>query len=568
MERDCMEFDVLIVGAGPAGLSAACKIKQLAAEQQQDISVCVVEKGSEVGAHILSGALFDTTSLAELFPQWQSFGAPLQTAVTEDKTCYLTSESDSYELAPWAVPKSLHNHDNYIISLGNLCRWLAEQAESLGVEVYAGFSAAQPIIDDGRVKGVITGDMGLDKAGEQKANFEPGIELRAQFTLFAEGARGHLGKQVIKHFQLDSEQVAQHYAIGFKELWQVPSEQHQPGLVVHGTGWPLQKEATGGSYLYHLENNQVAVGLIVDLNYSNPHLSPFEEFQRLKHHPLFSQYLKNGKRISYGARAITKGGYHSLPTQQFAGGLLIGCDAGTLNPAKIKGTHTAMKSGMLAAESVVEALANKTEMADYQKHFKQSWLYDELYKARNFSHGIHRYGTLGGGGIALLEQSILNGKAPWNIRCDRPDYQTLMLANSSQVIEYPKPDGLLSFDRLSSVFLSNIYHEENQPCHLRLQSERIPIEQNLELYAEPAQRYCPAGVYEIVQVQKQTMFDSGSNSALDSAPNSSPESRAQPVLQINAANCIHCKTCDIKDPSQNIDWTPPEGGGGPNYPNM
>ncbi len=545
MERDCMEFDVLIVGAGPAGLSAACRIKQLAMEKEQEISVCVVEKGSEVGAHILSGAVFETRSLDELFPDWEAKGAPLNTRVNQDKTYYFSNELNGHELPAWAVPNTLHNDGNYIISLGNLCRWMANEAESLGVEIYPGFSASEAIWDDqNRVCGVITGDMGLDKNGEKKANFEPGIELRAKFTLFAEGARGHIGKQLINKFNLAEDKTPQHYAIGFKELWEIPQEQHQQGLVVHGLGWPLANQATGGSYLYHLEDNQVAVGLIVDLNYANPHLSPFDEFQRFKHHPMIESYLKNGKRISYGARAIAKGGLHSLPTQQFEGGLLIGCDAGTLNSAKIKGSHTAMKSGMIAAEAVFEAISNQSVTADYQKHFKQSWLYEELYQARNFSSGIHRFGSWLGGSLAMLEHNVLKGKAKWDIRCENADHQSLLLAEHSQEIVYPKPDGVLSFDRLSSVYLSNIFHEEDQPCHLQLASQRIPIEQNLALYAEPAQRYCPAGVYEIVQGDEQE------------------------ELQINAANCIHCKTCDIKDPSQNITWTPPEGGGGPNYPNM
>ncbi|WP_375749289.1 electron transfer flavoprotein-ubiquinone oxidoreductase [Vibrio sp. HN007] len=545
MEREYMEFDVLIVGAGPAGLSSACRLKQLAIVNGHDISVCVVEKGSEVGAHILSGAVFEPRSLDELFPDWKEKQAPLTTAVTVDETYYFGSESNAIKLPEWAVPNSLDNHGNYIISLGNLCRWLAEQAESLGVEVYPGFSASEAIIDqNNRVCGVVTGDMGVDKTGNQKANFEPGIELRAKFTLFAEGARGHIGKQLVSDFELDSNQTQQHYAIGFKELWEVPEDNHQEGLVMHGLGWPLASEATGGSYLYHLEGNQVAVGIIVDLSYTNPHLSPFDEFQRFKHHPIIEKYLANGKRISYGARAITKGGLHSLPTQQFSGGLLIGCDAGTLNGAKIKGTHTAMKSGMLAAEAVFEALENQQDIADYERHFKASWLYDELYKARNFTSSIHRYGTWLGGSLTLLEQNLLKGKASWNIRSERPDHLVLKPANSSKAIQYPKPDGTLSFDRLSSVYLSNTFHEEDQPCHLHLDSQQIPIEQNLEIYDEPAQRYCPAGVYEIVLNEQQ------------------------PRLQINAANCIHCKTCDIKDPSQNITWTPPEGGGGPNYSNM
>ncbi|GAJ70449.1 LOW QUALITY PROTEIN: electron transfer flavoprotein-ubiquinone oxidoreductase [Vibrio sp. JCM 18904] len=542
MERDCMEFDVLIVGAGPAGLSAACRIKQLAAEKEQDLSVCVVEKGSEVGAHILSGAVFETRSLDELFPDWQEKGAPLNTKVNQDKTYYLGNDINGHELPSWAVPNTLHNKGNYIISLGSLCRWMALQAENLGGGDLPRFYRQS---SDHR-RSCLWRDHGRYGGVRQKWTKR---KFRTWYTasevyFICRRTGGHIGKQLINRFNLAEEKTPQHYAIGFKELWEIPSEQHQQGLVVHGLGWPLSNEATGGSYLYHLEGNQVAVGLIVDLNYKNPHLSPFDEFQRFKHHPLIEQYLKNGKRISYGARAITKGGFHSLPTQQFAGGLLIGCDAGTLNGAKIKGTHTAIKSGMLAAEAVCEALESQSVTADYQKHFKQSWLYEELYQARNFSSGIHRFGSWLGGGLALLEHNVLKGKAKWHIRCDKPDHQSLLLAESSNEIVYPKPDGVLSFDRLSSVYLSNIFHEEDQPCHLRLENQRIPIEQNLELYAEPAQRYCPAGVYEIVQ------------------------GGAAAELQINAANCIHCKTCDIKDPSQNITWTPPEGGGGPNYPNM
>ncbi|WCE28490.1 electron transfer flavoprotein-ubiquinone oxidoreductase [Vibrio sp. SCSIO 43137] len=545
MERECMEFDVLVVGGGPAGLSAACRIKQLAIENNKELSVCVVEKGSEIGAHILSGAVFEPRALDELFPDWQQQGAPVITPVNRDETLLLTTEQNAITLPQWAVPETLHNNGNYIISLGNLCRWLAEQAESMGVEVYPGFSASEAIIDDNnRVRGVVTGDMGLDKNGQRKGNFEQGIELRARYTLFSEGARGHIGKKLIEHYALAEGVTAQHYAIGFKELWEIPPEQHQPGIVVHGLGWPLTDGATGGSYLYHLENNQVAVGLIVDLNYSNPYLSPFEEFQRLKHHPMLAKYLQSGNRISYGARAITKGGLHSLPSQQFSGGLLIGCDAGTLNPAKIKGTHCAMKSGMIAAEAVFDALETEAETPDYANRFNTSWLYDELYRARNFSTAVHRFGSLMGGGIALLEQNLLKGKTMWNLRCDKSDYSTLKLASDSKPINYSKPDGKLSFDKLSSVYLSNTFHEEDQPCHLVLKDLTIPIAQNLPDYAEPAQRYCPAGVYEIIAEGEEKQ------------------------LQINAANCIHCKTCDIKDPSQNITWLPPEGGGGPNYPNM
>lgn len=545
MERDCMEFDVLIVGGGPAGLSSACRIKQLADENNQEISVCVVEKGSEIGAHILSGAVFEPRSLDELFPNWQQDGAPISCKVTQDQTCFFTNENNGHFLPKWAVPKTLHNEGNYIISLGNLCRWLAEQAESLGVEVYPGFSASEAIIDDNnRVCGVLTGDMGLDKQGQPKPTYQPGIELRAKYTLFSEGARGHIGKSLLDRFSLATSATPQHYAIGFKELWEIPPEQHQQGLALHGLGWPLKGEANGGSYLYHLDGNQVAVGLIVDLNYSNPFLSPFEEFQRMKLHPMLAKYLQNGTRISYGARAIAKGGLHSLPSQQFSGGVLIGCDAGTLNPAKIKGTHTAMKSGMIAAEAVFEALNNQVDVPDYKSKFNSSWLYEELYKARNFSSSIHKFGSVMGGGLTLIEQNLLQGKAKWNIRCDKADHTTLAFADSSKQVNYHKPDGKLSFDRLSSVYLSNTFHEEHQPCHLILKDSRIPISQNLIQYAEPAQRYCPAGVYEII--------------------NQGDEAE----LQINAANCIHCKTCDIKDPSQNIRWVPPEGGGGPNYPNM
>ena len=549
-----MEFDVVIVGAGPAGLSAACRLKQKAAEAGKEISVCVVEKGSEVGAHILSGAVFEPRALNELFPDWKELGAPLNTPVTRDDIFVLKNAESAQKIPDFFVPKTMHNEGNYIISLGNLCRWLAQQAENLGVEIYPGFAAQEALIDEqGVVRGIITGDLGVDREGNPKEGlYTPGMELRGKYTLFAEGCRGHIGKQLIKRFNLDSDADAQHYGIGLKEIWEIDPAKHQPGLVVHTAGWPLEimgTENTGGSFLYHLENNQVVVGLLVDLSYSNTYLSPFDEFQRLKHHPVLAQYLEGGKRISYGARAICKGGLNSLPKMVFKGGALIGCDLGTLNFAKIKGSHTAMKSGMLAAESVADALfAEKDgteELTTYVDAFKKSWLYDELFASRNFGPAIHKFGAILGGGFNWLDQNIFAGKLPFTLHDNKPDYACLKLAADCKKIDYPKPDGKLSFDKLSSVFISGTNHEEEQPCHLKLTDPSIPISKNLPLYDEPAQRYCPAGVYEVITKED-----------------------GEKRFQINAQNCVHCKTCDIKDPSQNITWVTPEGAGGPTYPNM
>ncbi|MFJ7144062.1 MAG: electron transfer flavoprotein-ubiquinone oxidoreductase [Pseudomonas protegens] len=554
MEREYMEFDVVIVGAGPAGLSAACRLKQKAAEAGKEISVCVVEKGSEVGAHILSGAVFEPRALNELFPDWKELGAPLNTPVTRDDIYVLRSGETSTKVPDFFVPKTMHNEGNYIISLGNLCRWLAQQAENLGVEIYPGFAAQEALIDEnGVVRGIITGDLGVDREGHPKDGlYTPGMELRGKYTLFAEGCRGHIGKQLIKQFNLDSDSDAQHYGIGLKEIWEIDPAKHQPGLVVHTAGWPLEimgNENTGGSFLYHLENNQVVVGLIVDLSYANTYLSPFDEFQRLKHHPVLKQYLEGGKRISYGARAICKGGLNSLPKMVFKGGALIGCDLGTLNFAKIKGSHTAMKSGMLAADAVADSLFAGSEGADelksYVDSFKSSWLYEELFASRNFGPAIHKFGAIIGGGFNWVDQNIFGGKLPFTLRDTKPDYACLKLAKDCAKIDYPKPDGKLSFDKLSSVFISGTNHEEEQPCHLKLTDPSIPLGRNLPLYDEPAQRYCPAGVYEVI-----TQED------------------GEKRFQINAQNCVHCKTCDIKDPAQNITWVTPEGAGGPTYPNM
>ena len=549
MERESMEFDVVIVGAGPAGLSAAIKLGQLAQEKEQEVSICLVEKGSEVGAHILSGAVFETSALDELLPDWRSMGSPLGTEVKEDVFYYYTSGKSAFQIPNLFLPAPVHNDGNYIVSMGNVCRWLAEQAENMGIEVYPGFAAAEVLFnDDGSVKGVATGDMGISAEGEQKDSYMPGMELHAKYTLFAEGCRGHLGKQLISHFGLDEGKDPQHYGIGIKEVWQIKPELHEEGKVIHGLGWPLAESgSSGGAFMYHAENNEVYLGLITDLNYSNPHVSPFEEFQRWKTHPKTAKYLEGAERLAYGARALAKGGLNSLPKMNFPGGLIIGCDAGTLNAVKIKGNHTAMKSGILAAEEVAAALMSESPAADlvnFEARVSASWLGKELKSSRNFAGYMHTFGALLGSAAVWFDQTIMRGNMPFTLRDKTPDHACLKPAAQSKKIDYPKPDNVLTFDRLSSVFLSNTNHEEDQPCHLQLMDTSIPIQVNLPTYDEPAQRYCPAGVYEVI-----TDGD-------------------EPRFQINAQNCVHCKTCDIKDPSQNIRWVTPEGLGGPNYPNM
>jgi electron-transferring-flavoprotein dehydrogenase len=552
MQRESMEVDVVIVGAGPAGLATACKLLQLAQTGERELTVCVLEKGSEIGAHILSGAVFEPSALAELFPDWKERGAPLRTAVTRDLIYYLGGSKSSFKFPSSLVPRTMHNHGNYIISLGNLCAWLGEQAMELGAEVFPGFAAAEILYhEDGSVKGVATGDMGVSADGEQKASFEPGFEFHAKYTIFAEGCRGHLGKELIARYRLDELSDPQHYGIGIKEVWEIPEEKHEDGLVVHTAGYPMIDDSYAGSsggFLYHAEGNQVSLGLIVDLGYSNPHISPFDEFQKYKQHPIIRQYLEGGKRLSYGARALIKGGLNSLPKMTFPGGLLIGCDAGTMNAAKIKGSHTAMWSGILAAESLFEALGADNpiaEISEYTARFKSSSLYRELHQTRNFSAGFHKFGFWLGSALAFVEQNIFFGKFPFTVHDKSEDYAQLKLASDSPRIDYPKPDGGITFDKLSSVFLSNTNHAEDQPCHLRLADVFVPLEVNLPKYDEPAQRYCPAGVYEIVE-----------------------EAEGGKRFQVNSQNCVHCKTCDIKDPSQNITWVVPEGGGGPSYPGM
>ena len=544
--REAMDYDVVIVGAGPAGLSAAIRLRQLCAAGGREVSVCVIEKGAAVGDHILSGAVLEPRALDELIPDWKQRGAPLHTAVSAERFMFLTPAS-AIRLPLFALPPELKNHGNYIISLGNLCRWLASEAETLGVDIFPGFAAASALCDDdGIVRGVVTGDKGLARDGSRKAAFEPGIELRGKYTLFAEGCRGSLSKTLAARFDLGAGADPQTYGIGIKELWKVDAARHQPGLVVHTAGWPMGMRTYGGSFLYHLEDRQVAVGFVVALDYRNPHLSPFEEFQRFKTHPDIRPTFAGGERLAYGARAINEGGFQSIPKLVFPGGALIGCAAGFLNVAKIKGTHTAMKSGMLAAEAAFAAIAEDRggdELAEYPRALEESWVFDELRRARNFRPGF-RFGLLAGTLNGALELMALRGRSPWTLH-HGADHTRLRRAAKSRRIAYPKPDGVISFDRTSSVYLANTNHDEDQPVHLRLKRPEIAIEHNLALYDAPEQRYCPAGVYEIVE-------DQG----------------AAPRLQINAANCVHCKTCDIKDPTQNIDWVTPEGGSGPNYPNM
>ena len=534
-----MQYDVVVVGAGPAGLAAAIRIKQRAAE----LSVCVIEKGSEVGAHILSGAVMDPRALTELLPDWKTQGAPLNTPVSEDRFVFL-SEKSSLKVPTALLPDCFQNHGNYVVSLGNVCRWLGKQAESLGVEVFPGFAASELIIENSIVKGVATGDLGISRKGEKTASYQPGMELHGKYIFFAEGCRGQLGRQLEERFAL--RKTPQVYGIGLKELWEVKPERHQPGLVMHTAGWPLDAGTYGGSFVYHMEDRLAAVGFVVGLGYSNPYLSPFEEFQRFKTHPEIRKTFENAKRVSYGARAIAAGGLQSLPTLVFPGGALLGDNAGFLNASRIKGTHCAIKSGMLAADAACDAIkagrAGDTLDA-YPAAFRESWLYDELYRARNFkpwmSKGLYT-GTL----MVGIDQVLLRGKAPWTLRHGHADHETLKSKDLVKPIHYPKPDGVLTFDRLSSVFVSNTNHNEDQPVHLTLKNSSIPVEKNWKVFGGPESRYCPAGVYEFVDVD------------------------SKPRLQINAQNCVHCKTCDIKDPAQNIVWVAPEGGGGPNYPNM
>lgn len=549
MEREYMEYDVVIVGAGPSGLAAAIRLRQLAEEKGHDISVCMLEKGSEVGAHILSGAVLEPRALNELIPDWKDKGAPLNTPVTDEKFLLLT-EKGSLSIPLWLLPAQTHNKGNYIVSLGNVCRWMAEQAEAMGVEIYPGFAAAEVLYNDaGAVMGVATGDMGVAKDGHHKDSYQQGMELRAKYTLFAEGCRGSLGKQLEARFELRRDCQFQTYGLGMKELWELDPSKHQEGLVIHTAFWPMDDKTWGGSFIYHLDNNQAYVGYVVGLDYQNPHLFPYMEFQRFKLHPAIKPMLEGGKRIAYGARALNEGGLQSVPKLVFPGGAFIGCEAGFLNVPKIKGSHTAMKSGMLAAESIAEALIGGDEgygvIESYEEAYKNSWIHEELHAARNLRPAAARWGNRLGFLYGGLDLKLFGGKLPWTLKHHKPDHECLKPASQMPEIEYPKPDGVITFDRLSNVFFSNTNHEEDQPVHLTLADASIPIAKNLPTYDEPAQRYCPAGVYEVVR-----------------------ENGSDPRFQINAQNCVHCKTCDIKDPEQNINWVVPEGGGGPNYPNM
>ena len=553
MDREVMRFDVLIIGAGPAGLGAAIRLRQLCQTHNRDLSVCIIEKGSEIGAHIISGAVLDPIALSELIPDWKAKGAPLNTPVTEDQFFILTKRHQ-IRIAHALLPPLMDNRGNYVISLGNLCRWLAGEAEALGVEIYPGYAAAQVLYnEDGSVKGVVTGDMGVARNGHRKDNYTPGVELQAKYTLFAEGARGSLTKTLVERFKLRADVSPQLFGLGLKELWEVDPAMHRPGLVVHTQGWPLDGCTGGGSFMYHLEKTQVAVGFVVHLNYKNPHLSPFEEFQRFKLHPAVRPFFETGKRIAYGARAITEGGLQSVPKLTFPGGALIGCAAGFVNVPRIKGSHNAMKTGMLAAEAAFAALAAGSaggdELSAYPRTFRRSWVYRDLHRVRNVKPGL-KYGLWLGmlhGGIHMwLNDLKLGFVVPWTLRHRQADYETLRTVDERPKIDYPKPDGRITFDKLSSVFISNTNHEEDQPCHLVLRDPEIWAPVNLARYAAPEHNYCPAGVYEVMRDAD------GSN----------------PRLQINAQNCVHCKACDIKDPTQNINWVVPEGGGGPNYSNM
>ena len=550
MSRESMELDVVVVGAGPAGLATACRVAQLARAAGRELSVGIVEKGAAVGAHIVSGAVFEPRALDELFPDWRERGAPVKTSVSAERVEWLTSANGRLHVPGFFVPRALRSPGNFVISLGDLCQWLASQAEALGVNVLPGFAAADVLYDGERVAGVVTGDLGVARDGSHKSTYQAGYELRAKYTVFAEGCRGHLGRRLEERFGLRLGCDPQHYGIGFKEIWEVDAAKHRPGEIVHTLGWPLDAATDGGGFLYHAADARVYVGLIVALSYRNPHLDPFAEFQRWKQHPAIREVLAGGRRIAYGARAVNKGGLQSLPRLSFPGGLLVGCDAGLLNPAKIKGSHAALKSGILAAETIFAALAKEgtvadAEIAQYDPRVRESWLGEELRRGRNFSPGIAKLGLFLGGALAFIEQNLLNGRAPWTLHNRVEDYARLREAQSAPRPQYLKADGVVAFDRSSSVFLSSTAHEENQPCHLLLADPDVPIVVNLPRYDEPAQRYCPAGVYEVVT-----------------------DATGAARFRINATNCVHCKTCDIKDPARNITWVPPEGGGGPNYSGM